>query len=268
VVIFLRLLRLNSALMMVFLPGLALGETARVPGRSEPVEIVQDRWGISHIYAKNESDLFLVQGYNAARDRLFQLELWRMQASGTASAAMATLLRIVVLATSGFLTLQLGLIAIRSRTSMVGRAPIHFVLFYLAKICLCISFAFLILEAIRPERDHSTAISAAIMLLLLAGIGIMTISFVTLGRSLRMGLAEENTALVTRGIYQWSRNPIYVGVSLMLFASLLFAFSWVNAAVVAAGIFLHHRIILSEERDLSRKFPEYDSYRQAVRRYI
>jgi penicillin amidase len=53
------------------------------PGLERPVEILQDRWGISHIYAETEHDLFFAQGYNAARDRLFQLELWRRQATGT-----------------------------------------------------------------------------------------------------------------------------------------------------------------------------------------
>ncbi|NBS60237.1 MAG: penicillin acylase family protein, partial [Betaproteobacteria bacterium] len=47
------------------------------------VEVVRDRQGISHIYAKNEHDVFFTQGYVAARDRLFQLELWRRQATGT-----------------------------------------------------------------------------------------------------------------------------------------------------------------------------------------
>ncbi len=54
-----------------------------VPGLERSVEILKDRWGISHIYAKTEHDLFFAQGYNAARDRLFQLELWRRQATGT-----------------------------------------------------------------------------------------------------------------------------------------------------------------------------------------
>ena len=58
-------------------------ETLRLPGLTQPVEIVKDRWGISHIYAKNEADLFFAQGFNAARDRLFQLEMWRRQATGT-----------------------------------------------------------------------------------------------------------------------------------------------------------------------------------------
>jgi protein-S-isoprenylcysteine O-methyltransferase Ste14 len=181
---------------------------------------------------------------------------------------MATLLRIVVLGTSALLTLQLFWIGFRSRTNMVGKAPIHPILFSLAKICLSISFLFLILEAIRPGRNHSYGTSVGIMLMLLAGIAVMTVAFVTLGRSLRMGLAGEKTDLVTHGIYQWSRNPIYVGAYLMLCASLLYAFSWINAAAAAATIVLHHRIILSEECDLSMKFPEYDSYRQTVRRYF
>ncbi|HLG94782.1 MAG TPA: penicillin acylase family protein [Bryobacteraceae bacterium] len=58
-------------------------EKLSIAGLNEPVEVLKDRWGVSHIYAKNESDLFFAQGYNVARDRLFQLELWRRQATGT-----------------------------------------------------------------------------------------------------------------------------------------------------------------------------------------
>ena len=58
-------------------------ETLGVEGLVAPVEIVTDRWGIAHIYAENEHDLFFAQGYNAVRDRLFQFEVWRRQATGT-----------------------------------------------------------------------------------------------------------------------------------------------------------------------------------------
>jgi len=60
-------------------------ETITVRGLQQPVEILKDQWGISHIYAQTEDDLFFAQGYNAARDRLFQLEVWRLQATGTAA---------------------------------------------------------------------------------------------------------------------------------------------------------------------------------------
>jgi len=61
-------------------------ESLTVTGLRAPVEIIRDRAGIPHIYAGNEHDLFFAQGYNAARDRLFQLEIWRRQATGTMSA--------------------------------------------------------------------------------------------------------------------------------------------------------------------------------------
>jgi len=57
--------------------------TIDLPGLDQPVEILKDRWGIAHIYAESEHDLFFAQGYSAARDRLFQLEIWRRQATGT-----------------------------------------------------------------------------------------------------------------------------------------------------------------------------------------
>ena len=58
-------------------------EKGFLSGLNQPVEILRDKWGISHIYAGTEHDLFFAQGYNVARDRLFQLELWRRQATGT-----------------------------------------------------------------------------------------------------------------------------------------------------------------------------------------
>jgi penicillin amidase len=57
--------------------------TLTLPGLDAPVEILKDEWGVSHIYAETEHDLFFAQGWNAARDRLFQLEIWRAQATGT-----------------------------------------------------------------------------------------------------------------------------------------------------------------------------------------
>ena len=58
-------------------------ETLGVPGLEAGVEILKDLWGVSHIYAETEHDLFFAQGYSAARDRLFQFEVWRRQATGT-----------------------------------------------------------------------------------------------------------------------------------------------------------------------------------------
>ncbi|MEV0598607.1 penicillin acylase family protein [Streptomyces sp. NPDC050315] len=56
--------------------------TFEVPGLAEPVEILVDRWGVPHLYAASREDLFLAQGFNAARDRLFQIDLWRRRGLG------------------------------------------------------------------------------------------------------------------------------------------------------------------------------------------
>ena len=57
-------------------------------GLRAPVTLARDSAGIVHIEAANEHDLFFAQGYSAARDRLFQLELWRRQATGTMAEAL------------------------------------------------------------------------------------------------------------------------------------------------------------------------------------
>ena len=58
-------------------------EKIKVDGLKQSVEVYRDKWGINHIYAQNQHDLFFSQGYTAARDRLFQFEIWRRQATGS-----------------------------------------------------------------------------------------------------------------------------------------------------------------------------------------
>ncbi len=58
-------------------------KTRTIDALKESVEIITDQWGVPHIYAQNEHDLFFAQGYYAAKDRLFQFEIWRRQATGT-----------------------------------------------------------------------------------------------------------------------------------------------------------------------------------------
>ncbi len=57
-------------------------ETIVLPKLQQPVEILIDHWGVPHIYAKNEADLFFAQGFNVARDRLFQIDLWYRRGLG------------------------------------------------------------------------------------------------------------------------------------------------------------------------------------------
>ncbi len=56
-----------------------------VDGISSKVEIRVDRWGVPHIRADQLYDVFFGQGFNAARDRLWQLDLWKRRGDGTLS---------------------------------------------------------------------------------------------------------------------------------------------------------------------------------------
>jgi penicillin G amidase len=63
------------------------GETT-VQGLGADVEVIRDRWGVPHIYASSPEDLFFAQGYVAAQDRLWQMEMWRRAAEGRLSEVL------------------------------------------------------------------------------------------------------------------------------------------------------------------------------------
>ena len=53
-----------------------------VAGLKADVQVTRDTWGVPHIYARSDEDLFLAQGFVAAQDRLWQMEIWRRTAEG------------------------------------------------------------------------------------------------------------------------------------------------------------------------------------------
>jgi penicillin amidase len=56
-----------------------------VKGLHESVEIVRDRWGVPHIFAKEDDDAYFALGWATAQDRLFQMEMNRRLAQGRLS---------------------------------------------------------------------------------------------------------------------------------------------------------------------------------------
>ena len=54
-------------------------------GLSSPVEVIRDRYGVPHIYARTAEDLFFAQGYVHAQDRFWQMEFWRRISAGRLS---------------------------------------------------------------------------------------------------------------------------------------------------------------------------------------
>lgn len=99
------------------LPKLS-GELA-LPGLGAPVEVIRDRWGVPHLYARDNRDLFLAQGYVHAQDRLWQMELHRRTGHGRLAEAFGP----VALESDRFLrTLGFGRVARREAAALVGGA--------------------------------------------------------------------------------------------------------------------------------------------------
>src|SRR6187401_636348 len=59
--------------------------TLAMPGLSEPVELVRDREGVPHIFAKTSNDLYMALGFVHAQDRLWQMEMQRRTGQGRLS---------------------------------------------------------------------------------------------------------------------------------------------------------------------------------------
>lgn len=59
-----------------------MAAVTHLAGLHDPVEVLTDAWGVPHIYARHDDDLFFAQGFVNARDRLFQMDYNRRAAAG------------------------------------------------------------------------------------------------------------------------------------------------------------------------------------------
>ena len=81
---------------------------------------------------------------------------------------------------------------------------------------------------------------------------------------------SETTALVTEGMYRYSRNPMYLGLVLLTIAATIFFGTWLGVVIVVVFIFLLNLVqIIPEEEALLDIFgEEYVEYQKKVRRWI
>lgn len=110
------------------------------------------------------------------------------------------------------------------------------------------------------------------------GILLLTISFFFLFTSLRKFLLSKNTlilikpasSLQTNGIYNISRNPMYVSLALIYLGLTCLIGNWWNIILFPLlFLIIQEYIIKSEEKYLERAFGiEYTDYKRRVRRWI
>lgn len=104
------------------------------------------------------------------------------------------------------------------------------------------------------------------------GILIAVISQVDMGRSWRIGVPEtreESQGLITGGLYQFSRNPIYVGIMIFVVGALVVAPGPLTLISLVLSWLLIGQIIAAEEKFLETAFGDaYADYRSRVRRWL
>jgi protein-S-isoprenylcysteine O-methyltransferase Ste14 len=107
-------------------------------------------------------------------------------------------------------------------------------------------------------------------ILSVAGIIVLIVAMATLGNSWRGGIDyKQKTALITTGIYKYSRNPGFVGFDLFFIGMALLFSNRVNVIFSCMLLFLLHLQILEEEKFLSKAFgKEYSDYQKKTRRYF
>ena len=67
-----------------------------IKGLNKSVDIYTDAFGVPHVFAQNEEDLFYAAGYYAARDRLFQMSIVNFSVEENCLVHLAMNLLIVI----------------------------------------------------------------------------------------------------------------------------------------------------------------------------
>lgn len=154
----------------------------------------------------------------------------------------------------------------------LGEFPIRPLSFVIGKLSMGISWGFLFIQAAGMQLTLfpiPVALEYVSAVLVLLGIAFVIPAFLHLGGASRFGISDDSGGLRTTGIYRVSRNPMYVGFYLVTLASLVSVPHPVNIGCGLVGVYVHHQIVLAEERFLLREYgPAYDAYTNKVRRYI
>ena len=121
-----------------------------------------------------------------------------------------------------------------------------------------------------PIFGHAVALWPGLALIVLA-VGIAAWGIRTMqAAGTNVNPALPTTAIVASGPFRFSRNPLYLALTL-LYLGLTLAFNtwWGIVVLVPVLIIMHRGVVLREERYLEQKFGEtYRQYRSKVRRYL
>jgi protein-S-isoprenylcysteine O-methyltransferase Ste14 len=153
----------------------------------------------------------------------------------------------------------------------IGRSPIPTPLLVLGKVALVGSLSFFFLkERLSDSLLFNSELSGSVGAVL-GAVGLLLVlpGLASLGRSAAVGLPEQETQLKTRGMYRFTRNPIYLGGFIACIGSCLFAPHVVNILLALTTIVIHHWIVTKEEVFLEQRFGEqWLDFKRRIPRYV
>ena len=140
-------------------------------------------------------------------------------------------------------------------------------LIYLLPLLIGLALDYLWPVALLPDRAQYI-----VGFLFIAASGVLIALTVPLFRraGTSFNVRKPATALVTSGVFRFSRNPAYLALTLLYIGISIAADNlWMMALLVPTLVVMHYGVIAREERYLEGKFGEaYLAYKAAVRRWL
>ena len=162
--------------------------------------------------------------------------------------------------------------AIQKKINLFGQPPIHRILFVMGKTanfsCWFIFIYNLIKSFFIHYKPTIILVTLSTITLLISTIFIVA-SFNHLGVLNKFGLPSDKTKIIKKGIYSYSRNPMYLGFYFLNVSSIFYHPHLINIFLGVLGIIIHHLITLGEEKYMLQVFGNnWLDYKEKVRRYI
>jgi len=153
----------------------------------------------------------------------------------------------------------------------LGKSPIPVPLLILGKIAMLCNWLFFLVKSLNIGTMLYDSKLTQWIGITVYGAGLIFVipGIIALGKSISVGLPEEQTKLKTGGIYRVSRNPMYFGGFVMCIGSCVYSIHLVNFLLFVITAAIHHSIVLKEEQFLEKRFSNsWLDYKKQVHRYL
>lgn len=149
---------------------------------------------------------------------------------------------------------------------LTRRRPIRKLASWSAKISALLGYGLGLLVFFLPRAASDVWLDGLSTLLILGGNTVCILALLSLGRSL--SIMPEARKLVTDGLYQRIRHPLYLAEEIAVLGLFLQYRSWQAAAILTVHFIFQLQRIKWEERVLAEAFPEYLTYCRRSHRLI